>query len=87
MLWDLEFSHWKYKFQLSKDVTLEQWNRIHGLFPLNDTNEIQSENFFESLNIRLPIQLRRADNKQKLDYMKGSKLKVVSDSYELQSVR
>jgi hypothetical protein len=83
----LEFSHGKYKFQLSKNITLEQWNRIHGLFPLNDTNEIQSDTFFESLNIRLPIQLRRADDKTKLEYMKDRKLKVVSDSYELQSIK
>lgn len=86
-LWDLEFSNGTYKFQLSKDISLEDWNRIHGLFPLNDTTEIQSDTFFESLNIRLPIQLRRADNKAKLEYMKNRKLKVVSDSYELQSVK
>jgi hypothetical protein len=87
ILGDLEFSHGKYKFQLSKDITLEQWNRMHGLFPLNDTNEIQSDTFFESLNIRLPIQLRRAENNAKLEYMKDKKLKVLSDSYELQSVK
>jgi hypothetical protein len=85
-LGDLEFSNWKYKFQLAKNITLEDWNRVHWLFPLNNTTEIQSDTFFESLNVRLPIQLRRADNKAKLEYMKERKLKVVSDSYELQSV-
>lgn len=86
-LGDLEFINDKFKFQLSKDITLEDWNRIHGLFPLKDTTEIQSDTLFESLNIRLPIQLRRVENKAKLEYMKDKKLKVVSDSYELQSVK
>jgi hypothetical protein len=54
---------------------------------LKDTTEIKSDTFFESLNIRLPIQLRRADDKTKLEYMKDRKLKVVSDSYELQSIK
>lgn len=85
-LGDLEFSNGKYKFQLSKDITLDQWNRIHGLFPLNGTSEIQSDTFFDSLNIRLPIQLRRADDKTKLEYIKQENLRVISDSYKLESV-
>jgi hypothetical protein len=85
-LGDLEFSNGKYKFQLSKDITLDQWNQIHGLFPLNGTSEIQSDTFFDSLNIRLPIQLRRADNATKLKYIKEKSLKVISDSYKLESV-
>ncbi len=85
-LWDLEFSDGKYKFLLSKDISLDEWNKIHWLFPLKDTTEIQSDTFFDSLNIRLPIQLRRADNKTKLEYMKQKKLKVISDSYKLESV-
>jgi hypothetical protein len=85
-LWDLEFSNGKYKFQLAPNISPEDWNRVHGLFPLNDMNEIQSDTFFDSLNIRLPIQLRRADNTTKLRYMKEKKLKVISDSYALQSI-
>ncbi|MBP9812364.1 hypothetical protein KBC86_03205 [Candidatus Gracilibacteria bacterium] len=87
ILGDLEFSNGKYKFQLSKDISLEQWNRIHGLFPLKDKNEIQSDTFFDSLNIRFPIQLRKADNNTKLEYIRDKKLKVISDSYELHSVK
>lgn len=86
-LGDLEFSEGKYKFQLSKDISLEEWNRIHWLFPLKDTTEIQSDTFFDSLNIRLPIQLRRADNETKLEYIKKENLKVISDSYQLESVK
>lgn len=85
-LGDLEFSNGKYKFQLSDKITLDEWNRIHGLFPLNGTNEIQSDTFFDTLNIRLPIQLRRADDKTKLEYIKQKNLKVISDSYKLESV-
>ena len=86
ILGDLEFSNGKYKFQLAENITPEQWNRVHGLFPLNNTNEIQSDTFFDTLNIRLPIQLRRADDKTKLEYIKQKNLKVISDSYKLESV-
>ena len=57
---------------------------MYGLIPIANDGEVSSDHFFEQLNVRFPLTLRKIrDEKKKWDYIENSHLKVASDSYEL----
>ena len=71
----------KFVFELKKEVPYEYWERI-GIVPVDPkTLKYESPNLYSYLNARLPIHLRKASKKQKLDYICESGLKVPSDNF------
>lgn len=83
LLGELEFKRQGIVFRLNQNVENEEWERHFGIIPLHGKREIIHDDLFTSLNLRLPIYLRNASRKKKLDYISKQKLKVASDRYEL----
>jgi hypothetical protein len=75
----------KFVFELDKNIKPEIWERI-GFIPVGEANRAESDDLFQYLNSRLPIDLRSKSSEQKLDYIKEQGLKVASDSFYLQAV-
>ena len=69
-------------FDLNDEIDLDDWNRA-GFVRLAASRHVESDDLFWYLNSRLPIRLRDKSNKEKLDYIKRSGLKVASDNFEL----
>lgn len=73
----------KFVFELDKNISHELWNSI-GFIPMeNGQSTAESVDLFYYLNSRLPMNLRKKTPKSKLDYIKDSGLRVVSDSFVL----
>lgn len=72
----------KFLFELAPEVDVNYWNKI-GFIKLGDTHKIESNDLFQHLNSRLPITLRDKSNEQKLQYIRETGLRVVSDNFFL----
>lgn len=76
----------KFIFTLDDNIDLSHWNRIGFIKLEKNHRTIESDNLFKHLNSRLPIPLRKRTNKEKIDYIKETGLRVVSDSFYLEPV-
>ncbi len=84
-LWEIIFKNWTYQFKLNNEIKLKEWNDKYGILPLTDSRELSKPDLFEQLNIRLPIYLRKWNNKSKNDFIEKTSLKVISDWYHLRA--
>ncbi|TAK89274.1 hypothetical protein EPO04_04250 [Patescibacteria group bacterium] len=73
----------KFVFELSESIPLETWKKI-GIIPTDNKKKVISNDLFEYLNTRLPMDLRKKGPTEKLDYIKSQGLRVTSDSFYLQ---
>ena len=82
-LGEVLYKQGKFYFKLADNIHLDDWRQKFGIIPLQDSDTAESEDLFPSLNMRLPIYLRNASLKRKIEYIKKKKLRVASDRYEL----
>jgi hypothetical protein len=83
-LGNLEFKDGIYIFKPNPDISHLEWERFYNIIPIsNNSTTIKSKKLFDQLNLRLPPKIRSEKEEKKIDYIKKSNLRVISDSYQL----